>query len=115
MSTKQHREQFNRDGAWLRRARKHYALLTRSWVDDEAEPRAFLARLYVVAERAQGHGLYSERTCVRQVMFGLLTKWRQSDQMSWWPWMHSDKRRASLVDWSIKTAWIRDDARKVSA
>jgi len=109
------REGFQRNSADLRRARAKYAGQVRAWVEAATHPRLFRARLYHAASRARVHGLYAESSTERQVMFGLLTHWRRADQISWWPWMHADKRRASVADWSIKTAQIRDDAKRFVA
>lgn len=107
------RSRHDRDAAWLRRARRKYAIAVRAWVELAPDPREFRARLYYVAERAQGRGLYAASTGARDLMYGLLSQWRRSDEVPWWPWMHADRRRASVAERNYRVASIKADAAKL--
>ena len=111
--TKSTRGRFTRDSAWLRRARRHYAQLIRPWVEEMKKPEDFRGRLWLAAAAARKHGLYAPGTLERYVMIGLLSNWCRHDAAKWWPWMHKDKRRHSVMDWSIKSRQIRREAERV--
>ena len=109
------RRRFTRDNAWLRRARRHFSQLCRPWVERAKKPEEFRARLCVVAMRAIEGGFYAANSSERLVMFGILSNWKSHDRAKWWPWMHADKRRASVADWSIRTVDIKRAARRLLA
>lgn len=98
MTIKKDRSGFNRSNARLRRARRHYSLLVRRWVEQARDPAVFRHRAYHCARRAIAAGLWKIPN-EREAVFGILGHWRRHDRMSWWPWRNADQRRGVALDW----------------
>lgn len=90
------RERFNRDGAWLRRARHHYSLLLRSWCEEAKDPGVFRERVIRCYDRGREHGLW-KMPLRHGAAHAILGHWKRADRETWWPWIHGDKRRGVAI------------------
>lgn len=104
------RSRYTRDAAWLRRARMHFALLCRPWVESADSIESYRGRLFLVAEAMCRHRLLAAKKAGRDAMFATLSQWRRADGVSWWPWRSADKRRMDAIDWGIRLSTIKMDA-----
>lgn len=104
------RTRYTRDASWLRRARRHFALLHRRWVERARTIESFRGRLFLVAEAMCKHRLIASRKAGRDAMFCVLAQWRMHDRRPWWPWRSADKRRWDAIDWGVRLSEIKRDA-----
>lgn len=86
------RRRFTRDGAWLRRARRHFCGLLRPWAELERDPMRFRERVWAIGAAMHTNGLLAP-SCPHDAAYVVLSNWRRADRASFWPWMMAEKRR----------------------
>lgn len=91
--TKRVRVQFTRSSAWLRRARRHFYALCRPWAEEETDPAKYRERVWKIGRVARDHGLRAACSCEHDLAYSVILSWKRDDGMSFWPWIHAEKRR----------------------
>lgn len=112
MTIAKDRRKFTASHERLRRARRHYSLLVRRWVEKARDPALFRERAYRCARRAIEAGLW-KMPDARMAVFGILGHWRRSDRMNWWAWRGRGERRNVALDWERGfQGWLAERRKK---
>lgn len=85
------RDCYRKDRQWLRRARDHFAGLSRRWVEAVTDPALFRERIYRLGDAMAKHLLVAQRG--REAVWCILKSWSRHDGVHWWAWLRTDERR----------------------